>query len=79
MKYLIDDDLRDRLLTILTVTERWNTRNQISELKPIEPLSDLEIATIYFGATRQSLRPQDNMLAHSFAKAVEAHILGEKT
>jgi len=49
----------------------------LESLKPIEPLSDPVIATIYFGATQQSLRPQDNRLAHSFARAIERHIIGE--
>ena len=35
------------------------------------PLSDEQIATVYFGATEQSLRPQDNVLAHKFARAIE--------
>jgi hypothetical protein len=77
MKYLIDDDLRDRLLAILTVTERWHTRNQISELKPIEPMSDDELTSIYqeSPATRTSTPSLDVVL---FARAIEAHILGEK-
>ena len=37
-----------------------------------EPLTDEAIATVYWGATGQSLRPQDNVLAHKFAKAIEA-------
>lgn len=35
------------------------------------PLSDEQIATVYFGATGQSLRPQDSVLAHKFAKAIQ--------
>jgi len=53
-------------------------QRMLDSLKPIEPLNDPVIATIYFGATQQSLRPQDNKLAHSFARAIERHILGEK-
>ena len=37
-----------------------------------KPLTDEEIATVYWGATGQSLRPQDNVLAHKFARAIEA-------
>ena len=74
MKYLINDELRDRLLTILTVTERWNTRNQISELKPIEPLSDWNIDEIYERIDDY----EAPTWMHSFARAIEAHILGEK-
>ena len=37
-----------------------------------EPLSEVQIATVYWGATGQSLRPQDNALAHKFARAIEA-------
>jgi transposase len=37
-----------------------------------KPLTDEAIATVYRGATGQSLRPQDNVLAHKFAKAIEA-------
>jgi hypothetical protein len=44
-----------------------------------EPLTDVQIATVYWGATGQSLRPQDNVLAHKFARAIEAaHGIGEK-
>ena len=44
------------------------------------PLTDEQIATVYFGATEQSLRPQDNVLAHKFARAIEFQhgITGEK-
>ena len=35
-------------------------------------LTDEAIATVYWGATGQSLRPQDNVLAHKFARAIEA-------
>lgn len=35
------------------------------------PLTEVQIATVYFGATEQSLRPQDNVLAHKFARLVE--------
>lgn len=43
------------------------------------PLTDEQIATVYFGATEQSLRPQDNVLAHKFARAIEfQHGTGEK-
>jgi hypothetical protein len=37
-----------------------------------QPLTDLLIATVYWGATGQSLRPQDNALVHKFARALEA-------
>jgi len=37
-----------------------------------KPLTDEAIATVYWGATGQSLRPQDNVLAHKFARAIEA-------
>jgi hypothetical protein len=37
-----------------------------------KPLTDEAIATVYWGATGQSLRPQDNVLAHNFARAIEA-------
>jgi hypothetical protein len=37
-----------------------------------KPLTDEAIATVYWGATGQSLRPQDNALAHNFARAIEA-------
>jgi hypothetical protein len=44
-----------------------------------QPLTDVQIATVYWGATGQSLRPQDNVLAHKFARAIEqAHGIGEK-
>lgn len=42
------------------------------------PLSDEQIATVYFGATGQSLRPQNSVLAHKFARAIEhQHGIGE--
>jgi len=45
-----------------------------------KPLTDEAIATVYWGATGQSLRPQDNVLAHKFAKAIEAaHGIKENT
>lgn len=37
-----------------------------------QPLTDEAIATVYWGVTGQSLRPQDNVLAHNFARAIEA-------
>ena len=37
-----------------------------------KPLTHEAIATVYWGATGQSLRPQDNVLAHKFARAIEA-------
>ena len=40
--------------------------------QPRKPLADEAIATVYWGATGQSLRPQDNVLAHKFARAIEA-------
>lgn len=44
-----------------------------------EPLTDVQIATLYWGTTGQSLRPQDNALAHKFARAIEAvHGIKEK-
>jgi hypothetical protein len=43
-----------------------------------KPLTDEAIATVYWGATGQSLRPQDNVLAHKFARAIEdAHGIKE--
>ena len=46
--------------------------------QPRKPLTDEAIATVYWGATGQSLRPQDNVLAHKFAKAIEsAHDIKE--
>ena len=66
---------------------RW--KKPSSTYKPIplyttppqrKPLTDEAIATVYWGATGQSLRPQDNVLAHNFARAIEAAhgIAGEK-
>jgi len=44
-----------------------------------KPLTDEAIATVYWGATGQSLRPQDNVLAHNFARSIEAaHGIKEK-
>ena len=45
-----------------------------------KPLTDEAIATVYWGATGQSLRRQDNVLAHNFARAIEAaHGIKENT
>jgi hypothetical protein len=45
-----------------------------------KPLTDEAIATVYWGATGQSLRPQDNVLAHNFARSIEAaHGIKENT
>jgi hypothetical protein len=45
-----------------------------------KPLKDEAIATVYWGATGQSLRPQDNVLAHNFARSIEAaHGIKENT
>jgi hypothetical protein len=44
-----------------------------------QPLTDETISTIYWGATGQSLRPQDKVLAYNFARAIEtAHGIKEK-
>lgn len=44
-----------------------------------QPLTDEQIEKVYWGATGQSLRPQDNVLAHKFARAIEqAHGIGEE-
>ena len=77
MNYLITQEQRDQLWKAVSAGHCWEAHDIVGSLKPVEPLSDPVIATIYFGATRQSLRLQDNVLAHSFAKAIEAHILGE--
>jgi hypothetical protein len=36
-----------------------------------KPLTDEQIATVYWGATGQSLSPQDKVLVHKFARAIE--------
>lgn len=53
----------------LVVSARQALEAELTRL--FTPLSDEQIATVYFGATGQSLRPQDNVLAHKFTKAIE--------
>lgn len=60
---------QDQRLGILAQDYRQALQYEL--IKLFTPLSDEQITTVYFGATGQSLRPQDNVLAHKFARAIE--------
>ena len=56
----------------------WDIQAEINkpDLKR-EPLSDGELNSLYYQATNQTLREQDNRLAFGFARAIEkAHGIG---
>ena len=72
MKYLITEAQRDFL-----IEQMHNARNDqqwLNELKPIKPLSDWNIDEIYERIDDY----EAPTWMHSFARAIEAHILGEK-
>lgn len=72
------EDRRWGTFTADTTKARQALQDELTRL--FTPLTDEQIATVYFGATEQSLRPQDNVLAHKFARAIEFQhgITGEK-
>lgn len=72
MKYLITQEQRDFL-----IEQMHNARNDqqwLNELKPIEPLTTDVIRSIWESAPIQGTK----FGYGPFARAIEAHILGEK-
>jgi len=72
-------DVTDEGTHVVAMRMRPDGRNVViySQFHPLtlperKPLTHEAIATVYWGATGQSLRPQDNALAHNFARAIEA-------
>ena len=89
MKYLINKDMYDAIVWMLP--DATPIKEMVSELKPIEPLSEKEILKSIqscgqalhgrIALTRES-GPYDidtpTVVATQFVRAIEAHILGEK-
>ncbi len=73
MKYLIDKKMYDAIVWMLP--DATPIKEMVSELKPIEPLSD-EVLDSMWVTTPDD--PDGNDFV-PFARAIEAHILGENT
>jgi len=72
-KYIIDDERIAAIAKAAYLSEAYV--RSIADLKPIEPLSDKEIFAIVNGSKNVE---GDLMLPFSFAREIEAHILGDK-
>jgi len=68
-KYLIDQDQMTYLLRILRCYPLMH--EELKKLKPIELLSEADLHKVW-------LEERDNAWPLNFARAIEAHIIGEK-
>lgn len=72
-KYLITEQQRDAIVWLLP--DATELKNLVRTIQPIEPLSDAEINQLWSNVHNDTTRRSAHQV---MARAIEAHILGEK-